>query len=130
MSKRPKEPPYEEWAAVWPDGYRIVSATYKEACEHVRNTDVRDYGVGWVERTVLEENHTRATASGVTADHDIKTIKRLRAAIRWALGYTNFRARKDTEGPYWWRSQLRKMAGPVVENDWLEEENEEEGEEE
>ena len=39
-------------------------------------------------------------------------ILRYESAIRWALGYTSFRARKDNEGPYWWRTELRKRAKP------------------
>jgi len=37
--------------------------------------------------------------------------KTLRAAIAWALGYTNFPQRQDGEGPYWWRSELRALCG-------------------
>ena len=37
-------------------------------------------------------------------------IERLRKAIAWALGYTDFRTRGDGEGPYWWRKELRERS--------------------
>lgn len=37
-------------------------------------------------------------------------VARLRGAIMWALGYTDFRARENGEGPYWWRPELRRRA--------------------
>jgi hypothetical protein len=40
-------------------------------------------------------------------------IRQLERAIRWALGYTNFRQRLEGEGQYWWRKELRKRAGSV-----------------
>ena len=40
-------------------------------------------------------------------------IRQLERAIRWALGYTNFRSRQEGEGQYWWRKELRKRAGSV-----------------
>ena len=42
---------------------------------------------------------------------------RLREALVWALGYTNFRAREHGEGPYWWRVELRlrsKLTGEQI----------------
>lgn len=40
--------------------------------------------------------------------------KRLRAAITWALGEgdSDFRLREEGEGPYYWRTELRKRATP------------------
>jgi len=37
---------------------------------------------------------------------------RLNAAIRWALGGkdSDFRARAEGEGAYWWRKELRERA--------------------
>ena len=35
---------------------------------------------------------------------------RLARAIVWALGYTDFRAREQGEGAYWWRTELRLRA--------------------
>lgn len=49
-------------------------------------------------------------------DHDaaMKTLRderdRLARAIVWALGYTDFRAREQGEGAYWWRTELRLRA--------------------
>lgn len=42
-------------------------------------------------------------------------VARLTAAIRWALGENGlFRERNDlTEGPFWWRKELRKRSGLV-----------------
>ena len=40
-----------------------------------------------------------------------KENKRLKDAIRWALGYTNFPLRNKGEGAYWWRKELGKRAG-------------------
>jgi hypothetical protein len=37
-------------------------------------------------------------------------VARLRGAIVWALGYTDFRAREEGEGAYWWRPELRRRA--------------------
>lgn len=34
----------------------------------------------------------------------------LLGAVVWALGYTDFRARENGEGPYWWRPELRRRA--------------------
>ena len=42
---------------------------------------------------------------------------RLREAVVWALGYTDFRAREHGEGPYWWRVELRlrsKLTGEQI----------------
>lgn len=38
-------------------------------------------------------------------------VGELEAAIVWALGYTDFRARKDGEGSYYWRKELSERAG-------------------
>ncbi len=38
-------------------------------------------------------------------------IERLRAAIAWALGYTDFQPRGEADPSYWWRKQLREMSG-------------------
>lgn len=38
-------------------------------------------------------------------------IKRLKEAIVWALGYTDFRERQNGEGAYWWRKELREKSG-------------------
>ena len=43
--------------------------------------------------------------------------ERLREAVVWALGYTDFRAREHGEGPYWWRVELRlrsKLTGEQI----------------
>lgn len=37
-------------------------------------------------------------------------IKALEDAIRWACGETNFRQRKEGEGQYYWRKELRERA--------------------
>lgn len=37
--------------------------------------------------------------------------KKLMAAIRWALGETDFRPREPGEGPYYWRRELAARAG-------------------
>ena len=37
--------------------------------------------------------------------------QRLREAIRWALGETDFEDRQEGEGAYWWRKKLRRLAG-------------------
>ena len=46
-------------------------------------------------------------------DH-VRTLRderdRLARAIVWALGYTDFRAREQGEGAYWWRTELRLRA--------------------
>lgn len=46
-----------------------------------------------------------------------RTVRRLRkenarmaAAIIWALGYTNFRERREGEGAYYWRKELRLLS--------------------
>jgi hypothetical protein len=36
---------------------------------------------------------------------------RLAAAIVWALGYTDFRSRREGEGAYWWRTELADRSG-------------------
>lgn len=37
--------------------------------------------------------------------------ERLKRAIHWALGYTDFEARLPGEGAYWWRKHLRELSG-------------------
>jgi hypothetical protein len=37
---------------------------------------------------------------------------RLKEAVLWALGYTDFRPRRADEGFYWWRKELRTRALP------------------
>jgi hypothetical protein len=42
----------------------------------------------------------------------IERIGRLERAIRWAQGEVDdFPMRKDGQGAYWWRTELRKRAG-------------------
>lgn len=47
-------------------------------------------------------------------DAELTTLRaeneRLREAISWALGETDFRPRKEGEGAYWWRKELRERA--------------------
>jgi len=39
-------------------------------------------------------------------------IKKLKKAVLWALGSeSDFKQRKEGEGAYWWRKELRKRAG-------------------
>ena len=38
-------------------------------------------------------------------------IAELEGAVVWALGYTDFRERREGEGAYWWRKELRERAG-------------------
>ena len=57
-------------------------------------------------RDMLDENKTLRTEN-----------VRLREAVVWALGYTDFRAREHGEGPYWWRVELRlrsKLTGEQI----------------
>jgi hypothetical protein len=37
---------------------------------------------------------------------------RLKEAVLWALGYTDFRGRRADEGHFWWRKELRARALP------------------
>jgi hypothetical protein len=37
--------------------------------------------------------------------------KRLKKAICWALGETDFRPRGTGEGAFWWRTELRRRSG-------------------
>lgn len=37
--------------------------------------------------------------------------RKLRAAIAWALGYSDFRMREEGEGAFWWRKELQQRAG-------------------
>ena len=39
-----------------------------------------------------------------------EALRLVRAAIVWALGYTDFRPREEGEGSYWWRTELRLRA--------------------
>lgn len=52
-------------------------------------------------------------ATQAVLDH-VQTLRderdRLARAIVWALGYTDFRAREQGEGAYWWRTELRLRA--------------------
>jgi multidrug resistance efflux pump len=43
-----------------------------------------------------------------------RKIERLESAISWALGEadSDFRERKQFEGAYWWRRELRERARP------------------
>jgi hypothetical protein len=49
----------------------------------------------------------------------IRENARLKSAIRWALGYGNFKKpfrQRDEyagEGAYWWRKELRRRAGNI-----------------
>lgn len=57
-------------------------------------------------RDMLDENQTLRAENA-----------RLREAVVWALGYTDFRAREHGEGPYWWRVELRlrsKLTGEQI----------------
>jgi len=40
----------------------------------------------------------------------LNEYQRMKNAIRWALGYTDFRARQEGDGPYYWRKELGKRA--------------------
>lgn len=52
--------------------------------------------------------HTEQAVDELQALRD--EMARLRGAIVWALGYTDFRAREEGEGAYWWRPELRRRA--------------------
>lgn len=44
-------------------------------------------------------------------DEAKRALAAVRAAIVWALGYTDFPSRKEGEGAYWWRPELRRRSG-------------------
>lgn len=47
-----------------------------------------------------------------TAKEALREIRRLRRAVRWALGENgDFAQRPDGAGAYWWRTELRRRAG-------------------
>jgi hypothetical protein len=47
-----------------------------------------------------------------TAKAALKEIRRLRLAVRWALGeHGDFAQRQPGQGYYWWRTELRRRAG-------------------
>lgn len=48
----------------------------------------------------------------ITARNALKEIRRLRRAVKWALGENgDFPIRQDGQGAYWWRTELRRRAG-------------------
>jgi hypothetical protein len=53
----------------------------------------------------LDAALTRTGGEPVAREH------RLAAAIVWALGYTDFRSRREGEGAYWWRTELADRSG-------------------
>jgi hypothetical protein len=47
-----------------------------------------------------------------TAKSALREIRRLRRAVRWALGENgNFAQRPPGAGAYWWRAELRRRSG-------------------
>ena len=47
-----------------------------------------------------------------TAKNALKEIRRLRSAVKWALGEVGeFPLRQAGQGAYWWRTELRRRAG-------------------
>lgn len=50
-----------------------------------------------------------------------REVERLRVAIAWVLGESpegapEFEPRAEGQPPYWWRAQLRKLAGAALED--------------
>lgn len=62
----------------------------------------------WSQRDTLRATLAERDAELAAARED---TNRLGAAIRWALGETDFRERGTGEGAYWWRKELRARAG-------------------
>lgn len=54
-----------------------------------------------------------------TVQQIARELLALREAVRWALGYTPatgepFLERKEGEGAYWWRNELRERCGSAL----------------
>ena len=91
------------------EGKRITFADIKRQME-LASEDIETWPT-WMRR-----------AAGLDGEGpDYNTLRaenaRLREAVVWALGYTDFRAREHGEGPYWWRVELRlrsKLTGEQI----------------
>lgn len=65
----------------------------------------------WWHEVLRHTNELLASSSSLTRTEPSQDATRLDGAIRWALGETDeFPERKETDGAYWWRSELRKRA--------------------
>ena len=64
---------------------------------------------------LVEERDGQAMQIDALCTHLSATITerdRLKEAVLWALGYTDFRGRRADEGHFWWRKELRARALP------------------
>lgn len=61
--------------------------------------------------TVANEAMTNQANNAITrAERAEAERDKLKAAIRWALGYEDWPERKDGEGAFYWRKELRRRA--------------------
>lgn len=87
-------------------------------CPACHNSTLVIGGGNWLACSLIGcPDPTRINSVGDRADShfdDLQTLRderdRLARAIVWALGYTDFRAREQGEGAYWWRTELRLRA--------------------
>jgi len=78
----------------------IQLAEAKERAEEFVNRQMEDDNtIQAMELALEKKNDKLATAQA--------QLKRLGDIIVWALGYTDFAERKDGQGAYWWRTEMR-----------------------
>jgi Lar family restriction alleviation protein len=85
------------------DNYYFVNCT---ECLSATNHLVPE-SAPYTEKMAIEAWNTR------TPDNEalLAQVEEYHEAIKWALGYSNFRRRQPAEGAYWWRTELRQRSG-------------------
>jgi hypothetical protein len=82
-----------------PAGLAAVRGSVTRELQYIADSPERKYG-GF---------HIHAVT---TAKSALQEIRRLRRAVKWALGENgDFEQRPEGAGAYWWRTELRRRAG-------------------
>ena len=88
----------------------VIAPRYQMRYEQLVNTPVLDRIPYFHDREIeyiLEVSKAEQENAALRAK-----VARLEAAISWALGEagSDFRGRRENEGPYWWRKEFRIRA--------------------
>jgi chromosome segregation ATPase len=91
------------------DGYRSMLDTQAtQLNDYVAQLAAMKQERDEAERREKQWEHDYATdLNAAHAERD-----RLKEAVLWALGYTDFRGRRADEGHFWWRKELQARALP------------------
>jgi len=86
---------------------RYEHASEKSAKEQleIQLAETKEREVYWKDKYEKVDKYNRVMLGQL--DTAQAQLKRLGDIIVWALGYTDFAERKDGQGAYWWRTEMR-----------------------